>query len=248
MRIFVIIMYILLDSSQSSDLKMPIVEIELLGSGLHRKIVYTVHFNDSMVGSKCEYVLKQRLPATMYVSTDELKDLRRLKKLNSIFPRFVDIEVPTEKANSFHIFLRGVPKFEDNAILPIHYRYHAPHRVNLFASVQLPKPIMYINCRRNEEVLLEKYTKLDSITKYCLNFDQLTINPQTNETINDDSCNWMLLQQVYHSKSSLTANIPVGNKNAYSSVLYGTIAISWFATLWSVFYIFRKIESVKSKL
>ncbi|XP_037888726.1 uncharacterized protein LOC119637025 [Glossina fuscipes] len=226
-------MYILLDSSQSSDLKMPIVEIELLGSGLHRKIVYTVHFNDSMVGSKCEYVLKQRLPATMYVSTDELKDLRRLKKCN--FTYTLSLPCPSscqvQRLNS---------KIESQ-VLTIIFR-------SRFASVQLPKPIMYINCRRNEEVLLEKYTKLDSITKYCLNFDQLTINPQTNETINDDSCNWMLLQQVYHSKSSLTANIPVGNKNAYTSVLYGTIAISWFATLWSVFYIFRKIESVKYKL
>lgn len=47
-----------------------------------RKIVYTVQFNDSMAGSKCEYVLKQTLPAAMYVSTDELKDLRRLKKVS----------------------------------------------------------------------------------------------------------------------------------------------------------------------
>uniref|UniRef100_A0A1A9ZAV2 Phosphatidylinositol-glycan biosynthesis class X protein n=1 Tax=Glossina pallidipes TaxID=7398 RepID=A0A1A9ZAV2_GLOPL len=247
MRIFVIVMYILLDSVQGNDLQMPTVEVEMLGSGLHRKIVYTVHFNDAMAGT-CEYVLKQTLPAAMYVSTDELKDLRRLKKLNSVFPRFVDIEVPTEKANSFDVFLRGVPKIEDSAILPIHYRYHAPHRVNRFASVQLPKSIIYMNCPRNEEIILEKYTKFDSSIKYCLNFDQLTINPQTNESINDDSCNWMLLQQAYHAKSSLTANIPLGNKNACTRVLYGTIFISWFAALWSVFYIFRQLERVKYKL
>uniref|UniRef100_A0A1A9WGL8 Phosphatidylinositol-glycan biosynthesis class X protein n=1 Tax=Glossina brevipalpis TaxID=37001 RepID=A0A1A9WGL8_9MUSC len=242
MRIFIAILYTLVNSVHSRELQMPIVEVNILGAGLHRKIAYIVRFNDSLVGAKCEYILKQNLPAAVYVNTDELEDLKRLGKLDGIFPRFVDIEVPTEKAKPFDVYLRAAPKIADNLILPIHYRYHAPHPVNRFSFVELTKPIMYIKCSSSEETLLE------SNRRYCLDCDLLNISPQTNQSIDNENCNWILLPPIYRIVSSLKASIPVGSKMAYTSVFYGTILISWCAVLWSMFSVFQRVQDIKYKL
>lgn len=44
----------------------------------NRKLKYHLHFDSSFVGSNCQYVLSQPLPAAIYISTDELDDLQRL--------------------------------------------------------------------------------------------------------------------------------------------------------------------------
>lgn len=79
-----------------------------------------------MAGKDCEYTLEQQLPAAVYISTDQLDDLKRLNKLHGFYPKFVDIEMPTEKSQQFNVLIMGNPKITETFKLPIHYRYHAP--------------------------------------------------------------------------------------------------------------------------
>lgn len=111
-------------------------------------IIYSVQFDYPLAGKECEYILRQHLPAAVYVSVDQLDDLKRLKKVNwnrfhrnsgliyifiylfqldAIYPSFVDIEKPTEQSQDFEVFVKGIPKITDTITLPIHFRYHAPN-------------------------------------------------------------------------------------------------------------------------
>lgn len=77
--------------------ELPKVRIEMDEAGMHRlvrishfawlinknifgnrKLKYHMQFDRSFVGSSCQYVLSQPLPAAVYISTDELDDLQRL--------------------------------------------------------------------------------------------------------------------------------------------------------------------------
>ncbi|XP_033156137.1 uncharacterized protein LOC117138277 isoform X2 [Drosophila mauritiana] len=104
----------------------PIVHVEMDKAGMHRTLNYRLRFDIPLVGKDCEYVLLQDLPASVYISTDELDDLQRLKRLNAIYPKFVNIEVATERAQPFSVLLRGTPKITESLALPLHFRYHAP--------------------------------------------------------------------------------------------------------------------------
>lgn len=115
----------------------------------YRTLTYRLRFDYPLVGKDCEYVLLQPLPASVYISTDELDDLQRLKRvrvierlelqgptglqtffscsqLSAVYPKFVNVEVATERAQPFDVLLRGTPKITETLALPVHFRYHAP--------------------------------------------------------------------------------------------------------------------------
>lgn len=47
-------------------------------------------------------------------------------QFNGVFPKFVDVEVPAEKAEGFKVLIYGMPKITGSVTLPIHFRYHSP--------------------------------------------------------------------------------------------------------------------------
>ncbi|XP_013116284.1 phosphatidylinositol-glycan biosynthesis class X protein [Stomoxys calcitrans] len=231
----------IMPSQQQKDLlTTPIVGIELRDGGYHRDLIYTVQFDYPLAGKNCEYILQQSLPASVYISVDQLDDLVRKKKLDAIYPGYVDIEKPTEESSDFEIFIKGSTKVSDTVTLPIHFRYHAPNDENSFIPVDLIAPAaMYIKCPIPEEQdLVERKLEIESNTIYCLDESVPAIREYIKRDINVRSsgvCNWKLVNIALQIKSSLHAEIPIGNVSAHPTVLYLTIIISWAVSLWTIF-------------
>lgn len=115
---------------------------------ISRDLKYVVVFPEYQ-GKHHTFLIKQTLPAAVYVSTDQLEDLKRFDKVcnyclqlksRNILTNFlqffqinyfidrdlIDIEIPTEKSEPFNIHLFGDTAFLQTISLPIHFRYHAP--------------------------------------------------------------------------------------------------------------------------
>ncbi|KAM8713026.1 hypothetical protein ACLKA7_013355 [Drosophila subpalustris] len=203
-------------------------------AGMHRKLNYHVQFANTIVNMHCEYMLLQPLPAAVFISTDELDDLQRLKMLNAIYPKFVDIEIITEKAKPFTVLLRGAVKSEETLTLPIHFRYHAASDKESTAKVNIGTPELYLNCPtgiNGTEILI------GSDKLHCLNKHESNLEEHRHLHLNADiDCSWQQVSVHYQLKSPLLAEIPVGNAKAYSTVLYATIALSWAVSIWTVLY------------
>ncbi|KAM7345498.1 phosphatidylinositol glycan anchor biosynthesis class X [Cochliomyia hominivorax] len=237
--------------NENDIIQTPIVGVELTEAGLHRNLIYTVQFDYPLAGKECEYVLRQHLPASVYVSVDQLDDLQRLKKLDAFYPSFVDIEKPTEQSNDFEVYLKGVPKITDTLTLPIHFRYHAPKEESLFAIVDINTPTMFINCPKHEEHLLENELQIEANTLYCLDEKVPKIKKSDNNEVTgrwNEACNWKYVKVDVKLKSALRAEIPVGNERAFPPILYATIIVSWIVSLWTIFRTRRVPMAINQKL
>ncbi|XP_067630097.1 uncharacterized protein PIG-X isoform X2 [Eurosta solidaginis] len=242
------IVFLLPISIRCSDVPVkPIVGMHLTDTGLHRELSYSVQFSDILHGKDCEYILEQLLPAGVYISVDQLNDLKRLKKLNAMYPPFVDIELPTEKSKAFTILLKGIPQHLEVIKLPLHYRYHAPSKKsNKLVPVEIPIPKLYIKCVAQEADSIEDLLETASKYKFCLNVRDINFVQQSNE--NDSSstikstysesfenCEWYLTDVHFQLKSDLRADIPIGYETSFPPVLYATIIISWVVSLYTVY-------------
>ncbi|XP_030382823.1 phosphatidylinositol-glycan biosynthesis class X protein [Scaptodrosophila lebanonensis] len=217
------------------QVQLPIVDIKMEEAGMHRTITYTVQFHPSLVDKDCKYILKQSLPAAVFVSTDELDDLQRLNKLVAVYPKFVDIEQPTEKANAFTVLLRGSPKITDTLTLPIHFRYHAPSDNSSYASVVIDTPVLYANCPATQRGLMKNELLVQPDKLFCLNYEIISFEENlAREEKDTEQCSWKQLHADYQPKSALRAEIPVGNSRAFPPILYATITLSWALSIWTV--------------
>ncbi|XP_073844728.1 phosphatidylinositol glycan anchor biosynthesis class X [Musca autumnalis] len=221
---------------QKDLLSTPIVGVELSEEGFHRNLIYTVQFDYPLAGKNCEYLLRQSFPASVYISVDQLDELSRKEKLKAIYPRFVDIEKPTEESTEFDIFIKGSTKVSDTIYLPIHVRYHAPSEEKSFIPIDLFAPnAMYISCPSQEEQqFVERELEIETSPGYCLDETVPTIR-EGPKNIKDPSCKWKDVKIALQIKSSLHAEIPIGNESAHPTVLYITIIVSWVVSLWTVF-------------
>jgi len=226
MKIIVVIkfLYLLLCNKQIlcyQELNlMPIIGIEMSPVGFHRELTYFIHFDYPIAGKECEYFIEQSFPSGVYVNVDQLNDLVRFKKLEALYPYHIDIEIPTEQAQPFHVLLSGRPKISDSIVLPIHFRYHAPRKTN-FVKVEIDNPLLYFKC-------LDENDTTDYIPQtnqsYCIQVsrfipeEKLIFSAKHTPEVLESICGWRLLEYDLHLKSSLTANIPVGDLNLYKFV------------------------------
>lgn len=119
-------------------------------------------------------------------------------------------------------------------------------------EVVIDTPTMYINCPKHEEHLLENELQIDANTQYCLDEQVPSIKKsarysQTSGKWNEP-CNWKYVMVDVKVKSSLRADIPVGNKSAYPPILYATIIMSWIVSLWTIFRTRRVPMAINEKL
>ncbi|EDW58764.2 uncharacterized protein PIG-X [Drosophila virilis] len=211
----------------------PTIRIEMDEAGMHRKLKYTVQFDNTFANSNCVYMLAQPLPAAVYVSTDELDGLQRLKMLDAVYPKFVDVEIITEKAEPFSVLLRGTPKITDTLTLPIHFRYHAASRNYTSATVVLGALQLYLSCPMGDKELIDTEL-LDGPDKfYCLGEHKTDFEEQSKQ-LTADNCNWRRVKADFQTERPLHAEIPVGDANDYIFVLYATIALTWTASIWTI--------------
>lgn len=230
----------------------PIVSIEMTEAGMHRKLMYNVQFPNSIVNIDCEYILLQPLPSAVFISTDELDDLQRLKMLNAIYPKFVDIEKITEKSSPFTVLLRGTPKTEETLTLPIHFRYHAASDKDTTAIVEINTPKLYLNL----PIGIDTEIPIRSDKLHCLNKHKSNLEEHHNEHLDSGlDCNWREVSMDYQVKEPLVAEIPVGNAKAYTPVLYATIVLSWAVSIWTVLHtqsvprrINRELHEIQGKV
>ncbi|XP_002004205.2 uncharacterized protein LOC6578290 [Drosophila mojavensis] len=205
-----------------------VMRIEMDPVGMHRKLKYTIEFAEAIANLNCEYMIAQQLPAAVYISTDELDDLQRFKMLNAKYPKFVDVEIITEKAKPFSVLLRGSTKIKDPIQLPIHFRYHAASRTTTLAKVKLGAPQLYISCTNDDKQLIDKALLEEYDKFYCLDESATDFVEQTEK----EKCNWQRLHMELSIDKPLIAEIPKGDANAYVPVLCATLIISWGATVW----------------
>ncbi|XP_068145498.1 phosphatidylinositol-glycan biosynthesis class X protein isoform X1 [Drosophila tropicalis] len=218
-------------------LQQPIVRVEMDDAGFHRSLTYSVQFDYPLAGQDCEYMLLQPLPAGVYISTDELDDLQRLRRLRAVYPKFVDIEVPAMLGQPFNVLLGGAPKITDTLILPIHFRYHAPSDKRTSVTVSLDTPELYLNCPLGDNELIDNELVARPDKLYCLNeaqssFVEHLVKVKTATGV--ENCNWKQIHVDYQLKAPLRADIPIGNTRAYLPVLYSTILLSWLMVIWTM--------------
>ncbi|KAH8284563.1 hypothetical protein KR018_004295, partial [Drosophila ironensis] len=242
-----------------------------------RTLSYRLRFDYHLVGKECEYVLLQTLPASVYISTDELDDLQRLKRLSAVYPKFVNIEVAAERAETFSVLLRGTPKITETLALPVHFRYHAPSDKRCVAlilnakcciahtnfhskpnrtaaTVTIPLPELYLNCPIADSELIESGLVAPTDKLYCLNAPESRLDehvvkdgePTTRAHL--ERCNWRRVQVDCRVKTSLRAEIPVGNSNVYGPVLCATILLGWSMALWTIFRSMANTRRINQRL
>ncbi|XP_031641220.1 phosphatidylinositol-glycan biosynthesis class X protein [Contarinia nasturtii] len=203
--------------------------VQLKSSGFHRDLEYAVVFPD-LQAKQHTFLIKQPLPASVYVSTDQLDDLSRFDKINYFIDKpFIDIEKPTEKSEPFHIHLFGTTAFLQTISLPVHFRYHQPGKKS-FVTVNITYPELYVEV--NEDVPIPN----DSKTTWMLCKDLR------------HRCKYIQVEYDNFSRKSLSANIPIGNANLSGKITFATIALSWIACICIIFVIRKKYNSLKIKL
>ena len=111
---------------------------------------------------------------------------------------------------------------------------------------------MFINCPIHEQQLLQDELQIEANTQYCLNEQVPNIKKSGSLTQISEKwielCNWKFVKVNVKVKSSLRADIPVGNRNAYPPILYATIIMSWIISLWTVFRTKRIPTAINEKL
>lgn len=125
-------------SQVNIDLYRVIVKIVKIG---FREIDYEIQFPKAI---DCDVLIVHTLHQGIYISNDQLNDLKRLKlvreflcnqhsslsphsfQLESYVPSHINIELPMERASPFTIYLFGSAKSQINLRLPIHLRYQSP--------------------------------------------------------------------------------------------------------------------------
>ncbi|XP_034651454.1 phosphatidylinositol-glycan biosynthesis class X protein [Drosophila subobscura] len=253
-RTTICVLTLLASAARSYLLQQPVVHVEMEKAGMHRTLTYRVQFDYPLAGKDCDYMLLQPLPAAVYISTDELDDLQRLKRLSAVYPKFVNIEEATERAQPFSVLLRGVPKLMEVVTLPIHFRYHAPSDKRSTSVVAIATPELYLNCpiADNELVDNELVARPDKL--YCLNahksrFDENIVTDREPTTIHNlERCNWKQIHVDYQLRAPLRAEIPVGNTNAYAPVLYGTIILTWTMAIWTMLRTLSSSRRINQRL
>ncbi|KAH8297281.1 hypothetical protein KR044_010069, partial [Drosophila immigrans] len=199
-----------------------------------RKLQYNVQFDDSIVNLNCKYALLQSLPAAVFISTDELDDLQRLKMLNAIYPKFVDIEIITEKATPFTVLIRGTPSKKETITLPIHFRYHAASDKHTTVTVEINTPELYLNCPTNDNKPIDTESPIRKDKLHCLNKSKCNLEVHNAEMQSQEDCKWQQVAVDNQPKEPLKAEIPVGNAKGYTPILYATIILSWVMSIWTV--------------
>ncbi|XP_055320897.1 phosphatidylinositol-glycan biosynthesis class X protein [Sitodiplosis mosellana] len=202
---------------------------ELMNSGFHRHVEYIVVFPDYQ-GKQHSFLIKQLLPASVYVDTDQLDDLNRFNKLNYFVDKsLIDVEKPTEKSEPFNIHLFGNTAFLQTISLPIHFRYHAPGNKS-FVTVNIAYPELYVEV--DDDLPVTNASK--PVWMLCKDLRH--------------RCQYVQVEYDNFSRRPMTASIPIGNANMSGTVTVFTIALSWIACIYLIFVIRKRYFAIRHKL
>ncbi|XP_022126770.2 uncharacterized protein LOC111001261 [Pieris rapae] len=200
----------------------------LHNEGFHRNITYDIDYgaydgNENWYEG-CSVGLEQVLPSGLFASPDELDALSY--KTKTIFKNKVDIEISAELASPITVHLLGSVQSQKTFLsLPVHARYHKSVAGGGYVNVDIPPPLLYINCGP------KKFGKCSSeslVNSFC---------PKNLQ----HKCPW--IQVPVGGGAPLSWKIPRGNTQHHDLVWFGTVAVVCFGSL----YILKEIHCHKTR-
>uniref|UniRef100_A0A336LUD1 Phosphatidylinositol-glycan biosynthesis class X protein n=1 Tax=Culicoides sonorensis TaxID=179676 RepID=A0A336LUD1_CULSO len=211
-------------------------------AGFHRELQYRLGFGGFMRQS-CEFILVQNLPAAVFVNTDQLNDLKRLKKIETYVPVYMDVEVPAIKSFHFQMYIFGDIKKAVNISLPIHFRYQQPTDMK-FVRVEIHSPTIYFRCESESSPELKPSKGQKEEEFPCRTSSNITDYDRIKEI---DVCLWEELEFI-NDPTTLSVLIPAGNIYSYKFVLPITIVISWLGCFYIVYIVLKKTKNLNKKI
>uniref|UniRef100_A0A182JK25 Phosphatidylinositol-glycan biosynthesis class X protein n=1 Tax=Anopheles atroparvus TaxID=41427 RepID=A0A182JK25_ANOAO len=217
------------------------LSVAIHNSGFHRDIHYGLRFG--RIGKmSCELLLVQHLPASIYVNTDQLVDMKRFHKINSYVPLYVDVEKTSSKSDPFTVYLYESVRRELNITLPIHFRYHDPSE-RKFERIQVESPTLYVRCRN---VQANKYP-LRLVGKATLPCSDSADIDDYDNLHKAELCEWDEME-FNNLPTVISVLIPVGNSGSYHFVLPATIIVSWIGSMYLIYVILNVGQRANKKL
>ncbi|XP_063696844.1 uncharacterized protein LOC134827902 [Culicoides brevitarsis] len=208
-------------------------------AGFHRELQYRLGFA-GFNRQPCEFILVQNLPAAIFVNTDQLNDLKRLKKIETYVPVYMDVEIPAIKSFHFQMYIFGDVRKAVNISLPIHFRYQQPTDMK-FVRVEIHSPELYVRCESQEA---QKSTKSVEEEFPCRDSSNITDYDKIKEI---DVCLWKPLEFI-NEPTTLSVLIPAGNIYSYKFVLPITIVISWLGCFYIIYIVLKKTKNLNKKI
>ncbi|XP_032003291.2 phosphatidylinositol-glycan biosynthesis class X protein-like, partial [Hylobates moloch] len=177
-----------------------ILRQEVLKDGFHRDLLIQVKFGESIEDLQtCRLLIKQDIPAGLYVDPYELASLRERNITEAVMvSENFDIEAPNylSKESEVLIYARRDSQCIDcfQAFLPVHYRYHRPHSQDGEASIVVNQPDLLMFC--DQEFPILKCWAHSEVAAPCA-------------LENEDICQWnkMKYKSVY---KNVILQVPVG--------------------------------------
>ncbi|XP_041529398.1 phosphatidylinositol-glycan biosynthesis class X protein [Microtus oregoni] len=177
-----------------------ILRQEFLKDGFHRDLLVKVKFGESIEDLQtCRLLIKHHIPAGLFVDPYELASLRERNVTEAVMlSESFNIEAPNylSKESAVLIYARQDAQCIDcfQASLPVHYRYHRPHRKDGDTLIVINNPDLLMYCDQEFPVL--KCWGQSEVAAPCA-------------LKSEEMCRWKNMQ--YKSiRKNLTLQVPVG--------------------------------------
>ncbi|XP_029422032.1 phosphatidylinositol-glycan biosynthesis class X protein [Nannospalax galili] len=177
-----------------------ILRQEFLKDGFHRDLLIKVKFGESIEGLQtCRLLIKHYIPTGLYVDPYELASLREKNITEAVMvSESFNIEAPNylSKESEVLIYARQDAQCIDcfQAFLPVHYRYHRPHRKDGHTLIVVNNPDLLMYC--DEEFPVLKCWAQSEVAAPCA-------------LKSEDICQWNNMKYKSILKN-LTLQVPVG--------------------------------------
>ncbi|XP_063974314.1 phosphatidylinositol-glycan biosynthesis class X protein [Diachasmimorpha longicaudata] len=215
-------------NSVNSDWLDAKVDFHVDGDGFHRKIYYFVEITN-LLEKDCRAALYLTLPPSLYVSIDELADLKSAGTGIACSEGETDVEIFAEEAKPQRVSMCSVLN-ETNGIfsLPVHQRYHRTRKEGDMVTVTLPTPKLLVGCKhRIKEYLVSKIQLCSPCVELSTKWREIPYQTKTK------SYEW---------------NIQIGDSSQRHVVTYVTLFVTCLGTIWILKTLWRPHPSKRRKM
>ncbi|PAV73212.1 hypothetical protein WR25_14303 [Diploscapter pachys] len=207
------------DCQWLNDIKERSIKFDIIGAGLHHKLVGHARIVSSKRFRECRILYMFKIPAGAYVDTDSVNTSLVDHTFHSKH-RF-DVEAPAYKSKNQTALLLKIEKIrtnfalDDRFTMPVHLRYHKANEGATPVTVEFESPTIFVDCPKDYEA--EKLTECDG---------QMS---RMKMGLNSESPSWISLEPMVRRR--VRASLPVGNKNITYVIGIGTVLVIFLALI-----------------
>uniref|UniRef100_A0A8C5P022 Phosphatidylinositol-glycan biosynthesis class X protein n=1 Tax=Jaculus jaculus TaxID=51337 RepID=A0A8C5P022_JACJA len=134
-----------------------ILRQEFLKDGFHRDLLIKVKFGESIEELQtCRLLIKHYIPTGLFVDPYELASLREKNLTEAVMvSESFNVEAPNylSEESEVLIYARQDAQCIDcfQAFLPVHYRYHRPHKKDGDTLIVVSNPDLLMYCDQGED-------------------------------------------------------------------------------------------------